>query len=71
MTVKEVNEKQIQALNLIRSTRGMNLTHLGNTIVSRQAKSLLDAGLICYGSGRVAYVLTAKGLETLASESGK
>lgn len=41
-----MNEKQLQALRLIDCGTRMRLTHLGNTLVSRQAKALREAGLI-------------------------
>ncbi len=60
-------EKQIQALKLVRGTRGMNLTHRGNVLVSAQAKGLLSAGLIDYGNGSAAYRITPAGERVLAA----
>lgn len=60
-----MNANQIQALKLIASTRGMSLTHRGNVIVSRQAKALLADGLISYGSGSIAYIVTPAGQRAL------
>ncbi len=54
-------QRLVQALKLVRGTGGMNLTHLGNTLVSRQARALLRDELITYGSGSVAYRVTPKG----------
>ncbi len=62
-----LRERQIQALKLVRGMRGANLTHYGNTLVSRQAKSLLAAGLISYGEGPIAYVLTQAGERELSA----
>ncbi len=45
----------------------MQLTHLGNTLVSRQAKSLRDLGLIHEAPERwIAYGLTPSGKAALA-----
>jgi hypothetical protein len=63
----QLNEKQIQALRLIDCGTRMRLTHLGNTLVSRQAKSLRDLGLICAAPERwIAYDLTTAGKRAVA-----
>ena len=61
--------KEAQALNLI-CGGGSGLTALGNALVSRQAKALLDSGLIDYAPGRkVGYKLTKKGEDLLKASS--
>lgn len=67
MNVADLNEKQIQAIRLIDCGAGMRLTHLGNTLVSRQAKSLRALGLICEAPEKwIAYALTPAGKRVLA-----
>jgi hypothetical protein len=59
--------KQEQAIRLIDCGTRARLTHLGNTLVSRQAASLLSAGLIKHAPERwIAYDLTPLGKKALA-----
>ncbi len=62
----DLSEKQVQALKLVESTRGMNLCHRANVIVSQQQRRLLSAGLIDYASGAQAWKITAAGERALA-----
>lgn len=64
--MSDLSEKQVQALRLVDCGTRMRLTHHGNTLVSRQAKSLTDAGLIRQAPERwIAYELTEKGRRVL------
>lgn len=62
-----LTNQQEQALRLVDCGRRMRLTHLGNSLVSRQAKWLLAANLIREAPARwVAYELTSEGKAALA-----
>lgn len=64
----KLTDKQVQALKLTDHGTRMRLTHLGNVLLSRQAKSLRDAGLIKEApESWIAYELTARGKEALAA----
>lgn len=66
-TWPKLTERQLQALRLVNCGSGMGLTHRANTLISRQAKSLLALGLIDYAPERcVAYRLTLAGERALA-----
>lgn len=63
-----LSEKQDQALRLIDCGTRMRLTHLGNTLVSRQAKSLRELGLIREAPERwISYDLTPAGKSALSA----
>lgn len=62
-----LTEKQIEALCLI---DGRANTDLSNVLISRQAKSLLEAKLIDYAPKlKVAYALTKSGKEAIHPKS--
>ena len=63
MTELDIPERAESALRLIQTAQGGQLTALGNRIVSQQAKTLLDQGLIRYAPGKhwIGYELTPKG----------
>ncbi len=58
-----MNANQKAALAL--ATSNGKLTERGHSIINANIKFLLDAGLLTYGSGKKAYVLTAAGKEAL------
>ncbi len=62
-----LTEDQVQALKLVNHGNGGGLTHFAQTIISRQAKSLLNAGLIAYAPERrnVGYKMTLGGYAAL------
>lgn len=63
-----MNAKQLQALKLVNcGNSGTGLLHIAQTLISCQAKSLLDLGLIAYAPQRraVGYALTLAGVEAL------
>lgn len=60
-----MNNKQLQALQLL-TTSGRGATDLAIVIVSKQASTLLAAGLICYAaSNKWGYALTAAGRQAV------
>ncbi len=67
MSHAKLNEHHVQALRLVNHGNGGGLTHHAQTIVSRQAKYLLDAELIAYAPERrnVGFKLTLKGYAAL------
>lgn len=65
--MNRLSEKQLQALQLVNHGNGAGLTHYAQTLVSRQAKVLLAAGLIDYAPERknVGYKVTKAGYAAL------
>ncbi len=63
----KLSDDQVQALKLVNHGNGAGLMHRAQVIVSRQAKSLLDAGLIAYAPERrnVGYKVTLAGYVAL------
>jgi hypothetical protein len=64
-----MHPKEMTALYLISSLTGGGLTHRANVIVSQNAAALINAGLVRYGSGRVAYTLTAAGKKIIDEDT--